>query len=114
MSQPMTIQDTNNPTEAVAFVDDRIIEIVNERPGIKETDLAIDIIMDLSDQTRDLWADDIDTLSIFNEINRMVIIGRIGAIDCMIGDHGHTFLVPIASKTTFRFVMSVEDRWTRH
>jgi len=114
MPQPMmTIQDTHKPTEAVAFVDDRIIEIVNERPGIKESDLAIDIIMDLTDtmsSQSDPWADDIDTASIFNEINRMVVTGRIGAIDCVIGDqNGFTFLVPIASKTTVRMLRPKGD-----
>jgi hypothetical protein len=96
--------ETIEPTAAVAFVDDRIIEIVTERPGIKETDLALDIMMDLTDRAsgQDPIADDIDTASIFDEINRMITSGRIDAIDCAIGDHDYTFLVPAAAKTSVR------------
>lgn len=94
---------------ALALVMDRIVEVVEERRGIKETDLAIEIINDLSDH---FMCDEITTATILSQIQRAVREGRITGIDCQMGEHGCTYLFPTG--TQIRTMVPIEDRRTRH
>jgi hypothetical protein len=113
----MPVQELVRPTDvppcAVAFLDDLIIQIVDERSGIKETELTMDIMVDMD--SRDLVFDPttvgISPEVIFIEIHRMIREGRIIGVDCEIGDGGYTFLVP--ARTKLRIAMPIHDR-TRH
>lgn len=81
---------------AETLVDDRIVQIVNERFGIKETDLLMEIQGDLIERDRsyDPNITDISTEMIFSEIQYMINQGRIIGVDCHIKDSGYTFLLP--------------------
>lgn len=100
---------------AITFLDDRIVQIVNERSGIKETDLTMDIMIDVKSNLDDYFDPitvGINAEIIFSEIHRMIQEGRIVGVDCEIGDSGYTFLVP--SGTRLRVAMPVQDNRTRH
>lgn len=114
MPVPELVQPSRLPLSALAFLHDRIVQIVDERSGIKETELTLDIMLDL--MSRDLLFDPIivgiSAESIFIEIHRMIREGRIIGVDCEIGDGGYTFLVPAGTK--LRIAMPIQDGRTRH
>lgn len=93
---------------AVALLDDRIVDIVNENAGIRETELFVHLLSHIEEDTDGSVSPEF----VFTRIYSMIQRGRIVGVDCETGDTEFTLLLPVGS--TVRITVPVTDRRTRH
>jgi hypothetical protein len=91
----------------IKLLKDRMIEIITENQGMKETDLAVTVINNITGMGYQL-----STEQIFNLISILITQGLVIAIDCQIRDTGCTYLFPLG--TQIRTIIPVKDHHTRH
>lgn len=107
-----TTEVARSPTQAQSWspiLDDLITKIVAQRVGIKETELAMSVLVGLAENRIEASPE-----IILAAIQRLIRTGRLVGVDCQIGPDGYTFVLPAGSHVQVVMPVYVAHSGTRH
>jgi hypothetical protein len=90
-------------------VDDLIIRLVEERQGVKESELTLCVMVELAENRIASTPH-----GVLDSIQRLVRDGRIVGVDCEFANGGYTFLLPARTKVMIAMPIHIIEERTLH